>query len=60
MAIPKTEKELADLGRKVLEQNEKAKTRGKARGAAIQRLISANQDQFDTFLDEEKRKLGVK
>jgi hypothetical protein len=60
MAIPKTEKELADLGRKVLEQNEKGKLRGKARAKALQRLISANQDQFDTFLEEEKRKLGVK
>jgi len=57
--MAKTEKELADIGRKVVEQGEKAKVRGKARGKAIQRLITANQTQFDSLLDEEKRKLGA-
>ena len=59
MAKELSQAELAKIGAKVVEQNEKAKVRGKARGKATQRLISANQDQFDTFLEEEKRRLGV-
>jgi len=51
--------ELAKIGAKVVEQNEKAKTRGYARNSAIKRLIAANEKQFDTFMDEEKRKLGI-
>lgn len=59
MAKELSQAELAKIGAKVVEQNEKAKTRGKARNQAIQRLISANETQFNTFLEEEKRRLGV-
>ena len=59
MAKELTQAELIALGKKVVEQSEKAKNRGKARGAAITRLIAAHQPEFNTFLEEEKRKLGI-
>ena len=57
--MPKTNEELLALGRKVEAQNEKAKLTGKARGAAVQRLIAANQGDYDTLLAEEKKKARV-
>ena len=54
MAKRLTEKELAEIGRKVVEQGERAKLRGKARIKALQRLVSAHETEFNTFLDEEK------
>ena len=51
--------DLAKIGAKVVEQNEKAKVRGNARNSAIKRLIATNEKQFETLLDEEKRKLGI-
>ena len=59
MAKELTQAQLAEIGKKVVEQGERAKVRGKARAAAITRLIAANEAQFNTFLDEEKRKAGV-
>jgi len=59
MAKTLTAAELAEIGKRVIEQAERAKVRGKARNRAIQKLINANQDQFDAFLEEEKRRLGV-
>ena len=55
----KTNEELLELGRKVEAQNEKAKLTGKARGAAVQRLVAAHKPEYETFLVEEKKKSRI-
>lgn len=57
--MPKTDAELLALGRKVEEQNEKAKLTGKARAAATQRVIASHKPEYETFLAEEKKKARV-
>lgn len=59
MAKTLTQAELAKIGAKVVEQNEKAKVRGKARGKALQRLVANHETEFNTLLDEEKRRAGT-
>ena len=53
MAKQLSQAELAKIGAKVVEQNEKAKVRGKARGKALQRLVAAHETEFDGYMDQE-------
>lgn len=59
MARALTKDQLAEIGKKVVEQGEKAKVRGKARNKALQKLVSAHESEFNTYLEEEKRVLGA-
>ena len=59
MAKQLSQAELAKIGAKVVEQNEKAKVRGKARGKALQRLVGAHETEFDGYMDQELKNLGV-
>ena len=45
-----TNEELIALGKKVLAQKEKDKTRAKATAVAIQKLIAAHQEEYAGYL----------
>jgi hypothetical protein len=54
-----TQKELIEMGQKAWDRKQRDTLLTKAHYAATKKLISAHQPEFDTYLDEAKRELGL-
>jgi hypothetical protein len=53
------QEKLIEDGMKYRALKEKEAKRTRAHGSATKRLIAAHQPEFETYLDEEKRKEGL-
>jgi len=54
-----TQKELIELGQKAWERKQRDALLTKAHYAATKKLISLHEPEYETYLDEAKRELGL-